>query len=228
MQNDLINILIADDDPNVREVLNLTLASEGYNVTMCCDGQEALSCALKVLPHLIILDVNMPGVDGLVACAEIKKQPKLANSIVVFLTSNNADINEIAGFTAGADDYISKPVKPGVLIPRIKALLRRKNSSEPSVPAITSRFQVDKSRFMVVKDGVDVFLPRKEFELLSLLISKPGKVFTRNEIFKLVWGNTVIVGARTIDVHIRKIREKLGDIEIVTIKGVGYKYIDSV
>jgi two-component system alkaline phosphatase synthesis response regulator PhoP len=228
MQNDLINILIADDDPNVREVLNLTLASEGYNVTMCCDGQEALSCALKVLPHLIILDVNMPGVDGLVACAEIKKQPKLANSIVVFLTSNNADINEIAGFTAGADDYISKPVKPGVLIPRIKALLRRKNSSEPSAPAITSRFQVDKSRFMVVKDGVDVFLPRKEFELLSLLISKPGKVFTRNEIFKLVWGNTVIVGARTIDVHIRKIREKLGDIEIVTIKGVGYKYIDSV
>jgi two-component system alkaline phosphatase synthesis response regulator PhoP len=228
MQNDLINILIADDDPNVREVLNLTLASEGYNVTMCCDGQEALSCALKVLPHLIILDVNMPGVDGLVACAEIKKQPKLANSIVVFLTSNNADINEIAGFTAGADDYISKPVKPGVLIPRIKALLRRKNSSEPSAPAITSRFQVDKSRFMVVKDGVDVFLPRKEFELLSLLISKPGKVFTRNEIFKLVWGNNVIVGARTIDVHIRKIREKLGDIEIVTIKGVGYKYIDSV
>lgn len=228
MQNDLINILIADDDPNVREILNLTLASEGYNVTMCCDGQEALTCALKVIPHLIILDVNMPGIDGLAACAEIKKQPKLANSLVVFLTSNNADINEIAGFTAGADDYISKPVKPGVLIPRIKALLRRKNSPEPAAPAQTSRFQVDKSRFMVVKDGQDVFLPRKEFELLSLLISKPGKVFTRNEIFKMVWGNNVIVGARTIDVHIRKIREKLGDIEIVTIKGVGYKYIDSI
>lgn len=228
MQNELINILIADDDPNVREILNLTLASEGYNVTMCCDGQEALSCALKVIPHLIILDVNMPGIDGLAACSEIKKQPKLANSLVVFLTSNNADINEIAGFTAGADDYISKPVKPGVLIPRIKALLRRKNNPEPAAPTQTSRFQIDKSRFMVVKDGKDVFLPRKEFELLSLLISKPGKVFTRNEIFKMVWGNNVIVGARTIDVHIRKIREKLGDIEIVTIKGVGYKYIDSV
>jgi two-component system alkaline phosphatase synthesis response regulator PhoP len=228
MQTERINILIADDDPDVREVLNLTLTAEGYNVTVCCDGQEAVNCALKVSPQLIILDMSMPVMDGLSACSTLRQHAKLADTIILFLTSNNGDVNEIAGFGAGADDYISKPVKPGVLVPRIKALLRRKVGIEQTSAGKLGRFQVDKTRFMVVKDGKDVFLPRKEFELLSLLLSKPGKVFTRSEIFKLVWGNNVIVGARTIDVHIRKIREKLGDIEIVTIKGVGYKYLESL
>jgi two-component system alkaline phosphatase synthesis response regulator PhoP len=224
MQNDQINILIADDDPDVREILRLSLKSEGYHLEVCADGTEALAAALKSTPHLILLDMNMPRMDGLQVCAEIRKHQKLDDSIIVFLTSCNADISEIAGFNAGADDYISKPVKPAVLVHRIKALLKRKPEKEQADAGKIKRFIIDKPRYVVVKEGIDIILPRKEFELLSLLFSKPGKVFTRSDIFKAVWGNEVIVGARTIDVHIRKIRERLGDIEITTIKGVGYKY----
>jgi len=218
-------ILLVDDEKDVREFLSYNILKEGYKVETAKNGLEAISIAKEFEPHLIILDVMMPGMDGIEACNTLRETSKFKNTIIVFLTARGEDYSQIAGFEAGADDYITKPVKPKVLMSRVKALLRRYNNQEDvSGRSEFENFIIDKERYVVIVDGKEVSLPRKEFELLVLLTSKPNKVFTRQEIFSRIWGDSVIVGDRTIDVHIRKIREKLAKINIKTIKGVGYKF----
>ncbi|MEI6822473.1 MAG: response regulator transcription factor [Bacteroidota bacterium] len=218
-------ILLVDDEPDILEFLGYNLRKEGYTLYTAENGKDAIDIAKQTIPHLIILDVMMPVMDGIETCSELKKIPKLDNTLIVFLTARGEDYSQIAGFDAGADDYITKPIKPKIIISRIKALLRRYKDEEVKNPPIELiDLTIDKERYLVIKDGEEISLPKKEFELLSILASKPNKVFTRTEIFEEVWGNDVIVGDRTIDVHIRKIREKLGVDNIKTIKGVGYKY----
>jgi two-component system, OmpR family, alkaline phosphatase synthesis response regulator PhoP len=221
-------ILIVDDEKDILEFLSYNIRREGFEVFTERNGQDALKTAGRVKPHLIILDVMMPGMDGMETCVELRKMEGLRDSIILFLTARSEDYSQIAGFDAGADDYVAKPVKPKVLVSRIKALLRRAGGSaapETGIKVIEAgRIQIDRERYLVLLDGKEYFLPRKEFELLSLLASRPNKVFSRDEIFSGVWGDSVIVGDRTIDVHIRKIREKLGDDMISTVKGVGYKF----
>lgn len=224
METEKYKILLVDDEKDILEFLGYNLKKEGYVVLTARNGKDAIEIAKAEKPHLIILDVMMPKMDGIETCSEIKNIPELNNTIVIFLTARGEDYSQIAGFEAGADDYITKPVKPKVLISRIKALLRR--YKEPEMPAEEIKLKniiIDKERYVIVKDGTEITLPKKEFELLILLASKPTKVFTREEIFSKVWGNDVIVGDRTIDVHVRKIREKVGLKSIKTIKGVGYK-----
>jgi Response regulators consisting of a CheY-like receiver domain and a winged-helix DNA-binding domain len=219
-------ILLVDDEPDVIEFLSYNLKKEGYIIYSAGNGKEAIEIARLHLPHLIILDVMMPEMDGIEACREIRQIPGLSESIIVFLTARGEDYSQIAGFDAGADDYITKPVKPRILTSRVKALLRRYRPggaiAEPDAPL--PDLYIDRERYLVIKSGQEIFLPRKEFELLVLLTSKPNKVFTREEIFSKVWGDNVFVGDRTIDVHVRKIREKIGIENIRTVKGVGYKY----
>lgn len=226
MEPQPFRILLVDDEPDVVEFLSYNLKKEGYIIHTAFNGKEALEVAKLHLPHLIILDVMMPEMDGIEACREIRQIPELSEVIIVFLTARGEDYSQIAGFDAGADDYVAKPVKPRVLASRIKALLRRYRpegaAMEQDVP-LPDLF-IDRERYLVVKGGQEIFLPRKEFELLILLTSKPNKVFTREEIFTKVWGENVFVGDRTIDVHVRKIREKIGIENIRTVKGVGYKY----
>lgn len=220
-------ILLVDDEPDILEFLSYNLRKEGYEVYTAGNGLEGVDKARKILPQLIILDVMMPEMDGIEACTEIKQIPELQNSLVIFLTARGEDYSQIAGFEAGADDYITKPIKPKVFVSRVKALLRRyKDESTDSQKAIivAGDYTIDKERYLVMLEGKEISLPRKEFELLSLLASKPNKVFTREEILTGVWGRDVIVGDRTIDVHVRKIREKLRTNSIITIKGVGYKF----
>lgn len=227
MEASLNKVLVVDDEPDVLEFLSYNLRKEGFLVFTASNGKEGLALAIKERPQLVILDVMMPGMDGIETCSEIRKQPSLADTIVIFLTARGEDYSQIAGFEAGADDYVTKPVKPKVLVSRVKALLRRLtfNNAEQGVSQITlTEFTINRERYVVIKDGKEIVLPRKEFELLSLLSSKPNKVFTRDEIFSSVWGNDVVVGDRTIDVHVRKIREKLDTQNIKTVKGVGYKY----
>jgi len=225
MKNEDYTILLVDDEPDVLEFLGYNLKKEGYKVLTAGNGQKGLELAKEHLPHLIILDVMMPKMDGIETCAEIRQVDDLSESIIVFLTARGEDWSQIAGFDAGADDYITKPVKPRVLVSRMKALLRRIKTPEPSALLLTIKdLTIDKEKYIVTKAGKEINLPKKEFELLLLLTSKPDKVFTREEIFSRVWGNDVIVGDRTIDVHVRKIREKIGIHNIKTIKGVGYKY----
>ncbi len=225
MKTEAFVILLVDDEPDILEFLGYNLRKEGYIVYTAKNGMEAIEKSSLILPHLIILDVMMPKMDGIETCTEIKKNPKLANSIVVFLTARGEDYSQLAGFAAGADDYITKPIKPKLIISRVKALLRRyKEDDQPKDVVELKDIVIDKERYLVIKDNKEIILPRKEFELLSILCSKPNKVFTRSEIFSKVWGDDVIVGDRTIDVHIRKIREKIGIENLKTIKGVGYKY----
>ena len=230
-------VLLVDDEPDILEFLRYNLTREGYVVYITTNSREALEIAKTVLPHLILLDVMMPEMDGMETCSELRKIPELHKTIIAFLTARAEDYSQIVGFEAGADDYITKPVKPKVLQSRITALLKRHRFSlEPGVhelgnePLITldgeHSLVIDRERYLVIKDKQDMSLPRKEFELLSLLSSKPNKVFTRDDIFRAVWGDDIIVGDRTIDVHIRKLREKLGERYIKTIKGVGYKFVD--
>lgn len=224
METEKYKILLVDDEKDILEFLGYNLKKEGYKVLTARNGKDAITMARSEKPHLIILDVMMPKMDGIETCGEIKSIPELSNTIVIFLTARGEDYSQIAGFDAGADDYITKPVKPKVLISRIKALLRRYKEPEKPVEEIKLKnIVIDKERYLIVKDGKEITLPKKEFELLILLASKPTKVFTREEIFTRVWGNDVIVGDRTIDVHVRKIREKVGLKSIKTIKGVGYK-----
>jgi two-component system alkaline phosphatase synthesis response regulator PhoP len=224
METEKYKILLVDDEKDILEFLGYNLKKEGYLVTTARNGKDAIAVARQEKPHLIILDVMMPKMDGIETCTEIKEIPELSNTIVVFLTARGEDYSQIAGFDAGADDYITKPVKPKVLISRIKALLRRYKEPEEKVEEIRLKnILIDKERYLIVQNDEEISLPKKEFELLTLLASKPDKVFTREEIFSKVWGNDVIVGDRTIDVHVRKIREKLGIESIKTIKGVGYK-----
>lgn len=225
MDNDQYRILLADDEPDVLEFLGYNLRKEGYQVHSCNNGKEAIELAAYILPHLIILDVMMPSMDGIEACREIRQLPYLENAIIIFLTARGEDYSQIAGFDAGADDYITKPIKPRVLISRVKALLRRYREKESNSTVLkVGSLMIDKEKYKVVKDDEEIVLPKKEFELLLVLASKPNKVFSRDEIFSKVWGNDVIVGDRTIDVHVRKIREKIGVENIKTIKGVGYKF----
>jgi Response regulators consisting of a CheY-like receiver domain and a winged-helix DNA-binding domain len=221
-------ILLVDDENDILEFVGYNLKKEGFDVYTATNGKEAIRIALDVRPHLIILDVMMPEMDGIETCEEMRKIPELSNAVIAFLTARGEDYSQIAGFEAGADDYITKPTKPKVLVSRVKALLRRVEhvGASDMVDRSDASIIIDKSRYVVVKDGVEMELPKKEFELLALLYSKPQKVFTREEIFNTIWGDNVIVGDRTIDVHIRKLREKIGDEYIKTIKGVGYKFVD--
>ncbi len=218
-------ILLVDDESDILEMISYNLNREGYEVQTAENGRKALEIARANKPDLVLLDVMMPEMDGMETCRVMREDPNLCNVLIAFLTARNEDYSQIAGFDAGADDYISKPIKPRVLVSRVKALLRRNviadvEKTERSEVGIT----IDKERYLVYKDKENLSLPKKEFELLALLISAPGRVFTREHILSSVWGNDVIVGDRTIDVHIRKLREKLGDDYFKTIKGVGYKF----
>ncbi len=217
-------ILLVDDEPDILEFMEYNLKKEGFQTYTAKNGQEAIEIASKEKPNLIILDIMMPVMDGIEACRNIRSIPDLKNTMIAFLTARNEDYSQIAGFDVGADDYISKPIKPRVLISRIKALLRRVNGSVSEDLVRIGDLEIDREKYTVTHNNQQLVFPRKEFELLSLLISKPGKVFGRDEIMTRVWGDDIIVGDRTIDVHIRKIREKLGDESIKTIKGVGYKF----
>ncbi|GAB1404852.1 MAG: response regulator transcription factor [Lentimicrobiaceae bacterium] len=219
-------ILLIDDEEDVLEFLSYNLSKAGFRVIKAPDGAEGLKLARKHRPHLIILDVMMPEMDGIETCKAIRKIDALKNTIVVFLTARGEDYSQIIGFDAGADDYISKPIKPRILTSRIQAWLRR--YGEKSTLHDEDNLIIDREKYAINLRGNEFVLPRKEFELLALLYSKPNKVFTRDEIFGQVWGNDVVVGDRTIDVHIRKIREKIGTDSIKTIKGVGYSYIPAL
>ena len=225
MNNSEYKILLVDDEPDILEFLSYNLKKEGYTVLNAGNGREAVVIAKKEKPHLIILDVMMPDMDGIETCREIREQPGLKDTVIAFLTARSEDYSQIAGFDVGADDYINKPIKPRVLVSRIKALLRRGGVSGESEEKVDlGGIKIDRERYVIVKDGIDVSLPKKEFELIALLASKPGKVFTREVILDTVWGGEVVVGDRTIDVHIRKLREKLGEDLIKTVKGIGYKF----
>lgn len=224
-------ILLVDDEPDILEFVGYNLRKESFNVLTASNGEEALKIAQAELPELIILDVMMPEMDGIETCEELKRIPSLKNTIVAFLTARGEDYSQIAGFDAGADDYITKPIKPKVLISRVKALLKRYNTGEDQQSSTSDKgtinigyLTIDRERYIIINDGEEMVLPKKEFELLLLLVSKPEKVFTRDEIYNSVWGDNIIVGDRTIDVHIRKLREKIGQDHIQTIKGVGYKF----
>ncbi len=224
MENNEYKILLVDDEPDILEFLGYNLTKEGYNIYKANNGKDAVTIATSVKPHLIILDVMMPEMDGIETCREMKKISTLNKSIIAFLTARSEDYSQIAGFDAGADDYITKPIKPRVFISRVKALLRRfMVTEETSDKMSVAGLVIDRERYMVIRDEQEIILPKKEFELLWLLISKVNKVFTRDEIYSIIWGD-VIVGDRTIDVHVRKIREKLEIDNIKTVKGVGYKF----
>ena len=219
---------MVDDEPDILEIVGYNLSAEGYQVITGKNGVEAVEKAKKHKPHLIILDVMMPEMDGIEACERIREQADLSETIITFLTARGEDYSQVAGFDAGADDYIAKPIKPKVLVSKVKALLRRLKSAENESDAILKigDLVIYKEEYKITNKGVEITLPRKEFELLSLLATKPGKVFKREEILDRVWGHEVVVGGRTIDVHIRKLREKIGDKSFKTVKGVGYKFVD--
>lgn len=217
-------ILLVDDEEDILEFLGYNLRKEGFQVSIAHNGLEAIKVAKKEIPHLIIMDVMMPEMDGITAVEEIRKIKSLNETLIVFLTARAEDYSQIAGFEAGADDYVSKPVKIKVLISRIIAMLRRSIKSETAESIEVNNLIIDQDRYVVIKNDEEIFLPKKEFKLLKLLASSPNKVFSREEIFSRVWGDDVIVGDRTIDVHVRKIREKIGINNIKTIKGVGYKF----
>jgi|SRR5690606_13755912 two-component system alkaline phosphatase synthesis response regulator PhoP len=233
MSENKFKILLVDDEIDILEFISYNLEKEGYIVFTAQNGIEAIKQAEKHQPHLIILDVMMPEMDGIAACEEIRKMPSLNGTVIAFLTARGEDYSQVAGFEAGADDYITKPVRPKVLISRVKALLKRTGETsgpatfqEDATTVAIGNLVIDKERYLIRLGDNEMVLPRKEFELLSLLVSKPGKVFTREEIYSTVWGENVVVGDRTIDVHIRKLREKIGNDHIKTLKGIGYKFVE--
>ncbi len=225
MDTKTFKILLVDDEPDILEILSYPLKNEGFQVQTANNGLEAIKLAKDIKPHLIVLDVMMPEMDGIEACEIIRKDPKISNTLITFLSARGEDYSKIAGFNAGADDYITKPIKPKVLVSKVKSLLRR-ISLKKSDLIETKNLIIDRSGYKVIENNKDIFLPRKEFELLFLLASEPGKVFKRNLILDSVWGKDVVVGDRTIDVHMRKLREKIGDHYFKTVKGVGYKLVD--
>ncbi len=231
MENQEYEILIVDDEPDIVEFLSYNLKREGFKIHVTTNGRDAIRLASSIVPHLIILDVMMPEMDGIETCERLREIKTLDKTIIAFLTARGEDYSQVAGFDAGGDDYINKPIKPRLLISRIRALLKRVNWQESLPTSLPLKIQtgdivIDREKFMIYKGKKEVILPKKEFELLILLTSKPGKVYTREEIFEEVWGDNVVVGDRTIDVHIRKLREKIGDKYIRTVKGVGYKFME--
>lgn len=220
-------ILLVDDELDILEIIGYNLSGEGYNVVTAQNGVEAIKKAKKHKPKLIILDVMMPEMDGIEACEKLRLIPELSETVITFLTARGEDYSQVAGFEAGADDYITKPIKPKVLISKVKSLLRRFKTQDESQQIIKlGNITINREEYKILVDTQEMVLPRKEFELLSLLASKPGKVFKREDILDRVWGNDVVVGGRTIDVHIRKLREKIGEQKFKTIKGVGYKFVE--
>ena len=216
-------ILLVDDEPDILEILGYNLKKEGYEVFMAEDGLQAIVQAKKHKPHLIVMDVMMPNMDGIEACIKIRETPELSKTIITFLSARSEDYSQISGLNAGADDYLTKPVRPRVLLSKVKSLLRRLEDTSTENPQVFKDITIDPSKYKVLKGGVEIKFAKKEFKLLQLLFSNIGKVFTRDEIMNTIWGTDVFVGDRTIDVHIRKLREKLGNNIIETIKGVGYR-----
>lgn len=227
MNNESIKILLVDDEPDILEIVGYHLKKEGYQISTASNGIEAVNKAKKVKPHLILLDIMMPEMDGIEACEKIRDLDGLEDVVIAFFTARGEDYSQVAGFEAGADDYITKPVKPKVLMSKVKGLLRRlkKKDAKSENELDFDGIKINRDQYYVEIQGKQITLPRKEFELLSLLASTPNKVFNREIILKTVWGQDVIVGGRTIDVHVRKLREKIGDGYIKTIKGVGYKFV---
>jgi two-component system alkaline phosphatase synthesis response regulator PhoP len=220
----MAKILIIDDEEDIRELLSYNLKKEGFIVESAENGEAGLAILSSFKPQLVLLDVMMPGMDGIEVCEAIRTKEGFQHTLVCFLTARNEDYSQIAGLEAGADDYVSKPIRPKVLISRIKALLRRKGNVDVPSENI-GNLVINRDRYLVEKDGKEIHLPRKEFELLALLASKPNHVFERDFILDTVWGTDIVVGDRTIDVHIRKLREKIGNDSIKTVKGIGYRYV---
>ena len=226
MENSKIKILVVDDEPDILEIIEYNLKKEGYAVFLENNGQDAVKRAKEILPHLVILDIMMPKMDGIETCRQIREVEKLKETYIVFLTARSEEFLEIAGFGAGADDYITKPIKPRALTSRISAILRRTLSKDVDgqLKIEIGNVVIDRETYSVHRENVEVPLAKKEFELLYLLASKPGKVFSRDMILESIWGSDAVVVTRTIDVHIRKLREKLGEEYITTVKGIGYKF----
>jgi two-component system alkaline phosphatase synthesis response regulator PhoP len=227
MKKSDITILCVDDEPDILEILKYNLSNEGYNVLTANDGLSAISKAKEIIPNLIIMDIMMPNMDGIEACEKLRADQKFNDTIIMFLTARGEDYSHVAAYEAGADDYVTKPVKPKILVSKVKGLLRRlKKVIENDINEIEfENIKIDREKYKVYISDKILNLPRKEFELLYLLASKPDKVFKRDKIMEMVWGGEVIVGDRTIDVHIRKLREKIGDKYFKTVKGVGYKFV---
>ncbi len=226
MEKEDIKILLVDDEPDIIEILRFNLEQKGYKIFTASDGQEAIKVAEKEFPHLIIMDVMMPNLDGIEACERLRQDSRFADTIIMFLTARGEDYSYVAAFDAGADDYVTKPIKPKVLISKVKGLLRRFKEKDSNKALAFDGLIIDRDAYKVTLNGKELSLPRKEFELLYLLASVSGKVFSRELIMEKVWGGDVIVGDRTIDVHIRKLREKIGDQYFKTIKGIGYKFVE--
>jgi len=226
--NEQITILLVDDEVDILDFLGYNLKKEGFNILTASNGAEALIIANDTVPNLILLDVMMPQMDGFETCKKLRESSKFEKTIIAFLSARGEDYSQIKGFETGADDFITKPIRPNVLISRIKALLKRVTAENiaDNEPLVIGDITINREKFIITTKGKDINLPRKEFALLELLASKPDKVFTRDEIYNSIWGEDVIVGDRTIDVHIRKLREKLGDDYIKTVKGVGYKFVE--
>ena len=225
MEKSSIKILLVDDEPDIIEILTYNLSKEGYQVFSAANGKEALVQAGKIIPHLIILDIMMPVMDGIEACENIRKDSRFEDTIIMFLSARSEDYSHVAAFDVGADDYVNKPIKPKVLNSKVSALLRRFTKNETNSEIVQGDLTINIDEYKVVLKGEKMSFPRKEFELLRLLASQPDKVFKREKIMEAVWGNDVVVGDRTIDVHIRKLREKMGNAYFKTIKGVGYKFV---
>ncbi len=222
----MVSVLVIDDEEDIRDILTYNLKKEGFNAFSAENGEKGLALIKTVHPDLVLLDVMMPGMDGIEVCEAIRNLAGHERTLICFLTARSEDYSQIAGLDAGADDYVSKPIKPKVLISRIKAMLRRKGMVESDEKSTDGRLVINRDKYLVEKNGEVLHLPRKEFELLALLVSRPGHVFERDTILEKVWGTDIVVGDRTIDVHIRKLREKIGDSMIKTIKGIGYKFVD--
>ena len=222
----MTKILIVDDEIDILDFLSYNLKKEGFDVSTASNGNKALEIAYKTMPDLIILDIMMPEIDGIEVCRRLREKPEFNQTIITFLTARDEDFTQIKALDVGGDDYITKPIKPQVLISRVNALLRRNKKEEDEKDQIieVSDLKIDRQRVQVLRGEEIIDLPKKEFELLLLLVSRPGKVFTREEIYHKIWGSDVIVGDRTIDVHIRKLREKIGSNQIKTLKGIGYKF----
>jgi len=228
MKKEDIKILLVDDEPDILEIIRFNLERVGYQIKTASNGLDAIKVSNKFLPHLIVLDVMMPDLDGIETCERLRQDERFQETIIMFLTARGEDYSYVAAFDAGADDYVTKPIKPKVLVSKVKGLLRRMKKREATSTQLEFKnLVVDREEYKVTLKGKELSMPRKEFELLYLLASKPGKVFKREKIMEKIWGSDVVVGDRTIDVHIRKLREKIGNRFFKTVKGVGYKFIQS-